>query len=257
MNHSQSPSVRDVFLVILAVLALMFLTAGLGGTGKAVFVLERILIPIPALILLKMKKIPILPACRIRPVPLIFLLPAGLIGLGSAWVMDEANRLIQMLVPMYPELAEAIRNRVHIHSPLEGIAVFLAVVPLAGLGEEILFRGFIQKTLEQYSDITRTVFLTALIFAMVHFMPWWFVQLMILGIFFGVIAWLSDSVFPPAFAHAVYNAWSLILTHAPAEKMAWYQWGAHVSPVWVLAGAGLVYSGFRLFYHFTENRRTR
>ena len=82
-------------------------------------------------------------------------------------------------------------------STLGYIFLFLAVVIVAPIGEEIVFRGFLQRFLEKYwKDITRAVLVTSLFFAMIHFNPFWTIQIYLLGVILGFVAWKTKSVIP-------------------------------------------------------------
>jgi membrane protease YdiL (CAAX protease family) len=118
----------------------------------------------------------------------------------------------------------------------------------------MLFRGFLQGALERTIDVTRAVLLSSLFFGLVHFNPWWFVEILILGVLFGVLAWKTGSVFPCAVAHGVNNAISLAFANTDPSQFSWYLSGDHVKPAWVLVGLVLVVGGFVLLYRATETQ---
>ena len=66
-------------------------------------------------------------------------------------------------------------------STLGLLFLFLAVVVMAPIGEEVVFRGFLQSFREQWKDVTRAVLITSLFFAMIHFNPYWTIQIYLLG----------------------------------------------------------------------------
>jgi membrane protease YdiL (CAAX protease family) len=71
------------------------------------------------------------------------------------------------------------------------------VVLAAPLIEELMFRGFFQRILEyRQGDITKSVLLSAMVFALIHFNPWWIVQIYLMGLFMGYMAWRTDSIWP-------------------------------------------------------------
>ena len=93
------------------------------------------------------------------------------------------------------------------------IFLFLSVVIVAPIGEEIVFRGFLQKFLEDYwKDITRAVLVTSLFFAMIHFNPFWTIQIYLLGVVLGFLAWKTKSVFPSIMLHSINNGTAYILS---------------------------------------------
>jgi len=65
-----------------------------------------------------------------------------------------------------------------------------------------------------------------------------------MGVFFGFMAWRTNSIYPSIIAHAVNNfvAMWMLNFHPPEGAEAWYEWNGHVTPlVLVLALGGLVW----------------
>lgn len=87
------------------------------------------------------------------------------------------------------------------------ILSILIVGVLAGLSEELFFRGALQKLLM----LTRmnphvAVWLAAFIFSAVHFQFFGFVPRMILGAYFGYLVWWTRCLWIPVIVHAVNNS---------------------------------------------------
>ena len=127
-------------------------------------------------------------------------------------------------------------------STLSFIFLFLAVVVMAPIGEEIVFRGFLQKFLEEHwKDITRAVLITSLIFAMIHFNPYWTIQIYLLGVILGFLSWKTKSIIPSIVLHSLNNGISLILTIFENSNFSFYFWGNFVSPVFIALAIFLSY----------------
>ena len=106
-----------------------------------------------------------------------------------------------------------LNNLLQPESVLGFILLFTAVAIIAPIGEEILFRGFLQQYLEKYwKDITKSILLIALFFAIIHLNPFWFVQIYILGIVLGFLAWRTNSIIPSLILHSLNNTAALILS---------------------------------------------
>ena len=122
--------------------------------------------------------------------------------------------------------------------------LFLAVVIVAPIGEEIVFRGFLQKFLEDYwKDITRAVLVTSLFFAMIHFNPFWTIQIYLLGVVLGFLAWKTKSVFPSIMLHSINNGTAYILSIFDDSSLNIYLWNENVSPVFIFLGFYFIYIG--------------
>ena len=122
--------------------------------------------------------------------------------------------------------------------------LFLAVVIVAPIGEEIVFRGFLQKFLENYwKDITRAVLVTSLFFAMIHFNPFWTIQIYLLGVILGFLAWKTKSVIPSIILHSVNNGTAFLLSIYDDPALHFYLWNKQVSPIFILIAIYLIYKG--------------
>lgn len=90
------------------------------------------------------------------------------------------------------------------HSYLEATC-FLALSIGAGLFEEIIFRGYLQK---QFSALARSAFLgiviSGIIFGLAHGYQGWrnMVVIAVFGMFFGILAYFRKSLRPGMMAHA-------------------------------------------------------
>ncbi|MBD5376142.1 MAG: CPBP family intramembrane metalloprotease [Bacteroides sp.] len=87
------------------------------------------------------------------------------------------------------------------------IMALLIVGLLAGLSEELFFRGGLQRLLSTSGmNIHCAVWVTAFIFSAVHMQFFGFVPRLLLGAFFGYLAAWSGCIWLPVTAHALNNA---------------------------------------------------
>ena len=129
-------------------------------------------------------------------------------------------------------------------STLGHLFLFLAVVIVAPIGEEIVFRGFLQKFLENYwKDITRAVLVTSLFFAMIHFNPYWTIQIYLLGVVLGFLAWKTKSVVPSIILHSINNGVAYLLSIFDDTSLNFYLWNKQVSPIFILMAVYFIYKG--------------
>lgn len=78
---------------------------------------------------------------------------------------------------------------------------------LTGFGEELFFRGGIQKTLRNCGIGHHwAIWVTATIFSALHFQFYGFIPRILLGAFFGYLLFWSDSIWVSALAHALNNS---------------------------------------------------
>lgn len=82
--------------------------------------------------------------------------------------------------------------------------VFVAIIP--AIGEELFFRGSLQKTLMPHlGNIHNTIFVTALIFSALHFEITAFFYRFFLGVILGYIFYWTKNLMIPILIHALNN----------------------------------------------------
>lgn len=87
------------------------------------------------------------------------------------------------------------------------ITVICLVGILTGIGEEVFFRGALQRIfIQRPINAHLAIWSTAFIFSALHFQFYGFIPRMLLGAFFGYMAWKSRSLWTPIIAHAFNNS---------------------------------------------------
>ena len=146
------------------------------------FIIGQSFMIIPLLWFLKSKRQPILKRLRLNPISKETLVFSIMLSLGVIILSDELDRVIQSFFPA-PEYIVDLNGLLRPDTLLGFILLFIAVAIIAPIGEELLFRGFLQQVLEKHwHDITRAILMTALLFSMIHMNPYWFAQIYILGV---------------------------------------------------------------------------
>lgn len=199
----------------------------------------------PLLWFLSKRKQPIFKRLRLNPISKNVAGLSVLLSVGLIILSDELDRLVQVFLPA-PEYILDLNGLLQPETTLGFILLFIAVGVIAPLGEELLFRGFFQQFLEtHWKDITRAILVTALFFAMIHMNPYWFVQIYILGVVLGFLAWKTQSVLPPLILHGINNIFALVFSFTDTTETSFYLWNGHVAPWIVLLALGAVVYGFK------------
>jgi membrane protease YdiL (CAAX protease family) len=102
-------------------------------------------------------------------------------------------------------------------SAAELVFILLGVSIAAPLGEELFFRGFIQRGIAEHREPARAIVVTAFIFSAFHLDPVGLTARFELGVLFGLLAWRSGSIWPAIGAHAANNAVSALLFLAAGD----------------------------------------
>ena len=208
------------------------------------FIVGQSFMLIPLISFLISKKEPLIKRLRINPVSSETIKLTTMFSIGLIILSDEFDRLIQVFIPS-PNYIVDLNNLLQPDSVFGYILLIIAIAIIAPIGEELLFRGFLQQFLEQHwKDITRAILITSLFFSIIHMNPYWFIQIYILGIMLGFLSWKTNSIFPPLILHALNNGTALLFSFIDPEKSSWYLWNNHVAPWVLLLAIVLVYMGF-------------
>ena len=91
----------------------------------------------------------------------------------------------------------------------------------AGYGEEALFRGVLERWLEESLTQVSAVLLSATLFGLLHPMTvGYFVLTFCIGIWFSWLHHQTGNLFVPAFAHALYDTLALLLFRRKLRREA-------------------------------------
>jgi uncharacterized protein len=92
----------------------------------------------------------------------------------------------------------------------DGILVIIVAAVIPAICEEVMFRGFIQKSFEYKLKPFTSALITAVFFGLYHFNPYALIPLIALGMYFGFAAYKSGSIFVPISLHFINNFMAVI-----------------------------------------------
>ena len=213
------------------------------------FHFSEILAFVPLFIYVGMRRFSFRTVLRLQPISGTTTLLSIFIGLCATLLLAELDSLVSFVFPLPAEIEKTIEAMMHVSNISEFLLVFTSGVVVAGLGEEMLFRGFVQQALENSRvDITTAILMTSVIFALFH-IPWWYLQTTLMAIILGVMAWKSNSILPGAIVHAINNGLNMIVVNTDEQHLGWLIWHEnHIHPILLLAAAIGIYWGFKKFY---------
>ncbi|MGB3548255.1 MAG: CPBP family intramembrane glutamic endopeptidase [Saprospiraceae bacterium] len=149
-----------------------------------------------------------------------------LLFLAALPAISFANWLNQQ-VPLPGWLAGAedganasLRAVLTIETPSEFALSFLVIALLAALGEELIFRGILQRQLDRlFGTGHLSIWLAAFIFSAIHFQFAGFLPRLLLGAALGYAYRWSGSLFTPIALHAAFNGVQVIaVTFLPDQE---------------------------------------
>lgn len=249
-------------LTVLLYVSIGYFMARLFGRLAPTFwelLIAGLVLPLPAYVYLRHYDYDIRAIFRLNLVSNRIIALSVALGLASFLLAHEIDRLIAIVLPLPEEYKERMFAALTAPHWWDWILAILAVVVLPGIFEEMVLRGFVQNTFEQYHKVLPAIAITAAIFAAMHGLLSQIVQIFLLGVFLGWLAWKSESIIPAAIVHAINNLFSLLLVNMKTAP-SWLIWQGnvsasgewHVNPYFLLAAAGVIYFGFRLFNRFCE-----
>lgn len=128
--------------------------------------------------------------------------------------------------------------------------VLIGVLP--AIGEELIFRGIIQRSLhQQYRNHHIGIWIAALLFSALHMQFYGFLPRLILGAFFGYLLVWTGSLWAPMIAHFLNNTSALLLAYylgAESLNTEIDSIGTTTDTLWISALSLLLFS--YLIYRF-------
>ena len=129
----------------------------------------------------------------------------------------------------------------------EALVVCASLILAPALCEELFFRGFVFTALADRHGPAVAILGSAVLFAAVHFNPWQFPALLLLGVFLGVLVYLTHSIYPAIVAHLATNALSVLGVNLRAHTGQDVLAASDHLPLTVLLGAVvLLWTGLRI-----------
>jgi membrane protease YdiL (CAAX protease family) len=143
----------------------------------------------------------------------IFFLASFVVSWAGAIVMWLGQR-----AGVLPTAAPLFDRDMHVLAGLSGPAAILVaflIGPAAGIGEELVMRGFLQRRLMRRWPVWRSIFVTSLLFAAFHLDISHIIGVVPVGVWFGYIAWRADSTRPTIAVHGAIDVMYFLMALVP------------------------------------------
>jgi len=110
------------------------------------------------------------------------------------------------------QLSKLTRFLTTFDDPLQLVLAVFVIAVLPAVGEEVLFRGLIQRKLVQWvGNVHLGIWLAALLFSAIHLQFYGFVPRVLLGALFGYLYVWSGNIWVPILAHFVNNGFTVVM----------------------------------------------
>ncbi|MCX7606918.1 MAG: CPBP family intramembrane metalloprotease [Bacteroidia bacterium] len=148
----------------------------------------------------------------------------------------------EQLLELQEARVEAIMRSVIQHGSLPLLILFMAVAP--GICEELFFRGALQTQLRRFLHPHVAIWLTALLFSLIHFQVYGLIPRALLGAIMGYLTWWTGKLWPAIWAHFLNNAYATVVAYVGLHVFHHPEWidSTYRPPLW-LALAGAVIAG--------------
>ncbi len=127
----------------------------------------------------------------------------------------ESSQFINSIKILLDSLNELIEktfgNLIHADNLLEILLVIITISIVPAICEEVMFRGYIQRSFGFKFKPHTAAILTAVFFALYHFNPYGLIPLAIIGFYLGFAAYASQSLFIPIILHFLNNFFAVML----------------------------------------------
>ncbi|MCB9637903.1 MAG: CPBP family intramembrane metalloprotease [Myxococcales bacterium] len=221
------PSISDTFFLLSLQFALLFYV-GISLQTKNIALGTTItlwgLFFLPAVGWARARHFDLKETFRLKPLPLKNFLPITLIVVGGLPVVLVITHLISAwLFPEWGEVARQMDKSFSMKTFGLSLPVFFLLLSVSpGICEEMVFRGFVLRSLQTRLKPQSAILLSAFLFAAFHLSLYRLLPTMMLGVVFGWVCWRTGSIFSTMYAHALHNGLSLAIglwiTNKPIAK---------------------------------------
>jgi membrane protease YdiL (CAAX protease family) len=135
--------------------------------------------------------------------------------------LGELNRLVEFppviekwMRAQEDEAAKTMKVLLSRHTISDLLLNLVFVAGLAAVGEELLFRGILQRILIRwFRSPWAGIIVTAILFSAMHVQFYGFLPRLVLGILLGALYWYSGSLWTAIIAHFAYDALLIVLVY--------------------------------------------
>lgn len=172
-----------------------------------------------ALLLAWLFQVPLREMCPPLGAPLVAAITRGLLAtlpmLAIFWVLVNSSW------PLLRELRDQVQWLITEMFPAASIGQFAMVAVLAGVSEELLFRGVIQTKLGIWTTPLVGLVITSILFGLAHALSKaYFILAVIVGLFLGWLTLHYNDLVAPMVAHSVYDFLALVYLSRTAATRA-------------------------------------
>ncbi len=130
------------------------------------------------------------------------------------------------------------------------LVALLVIGVIPAIGEEVLFRGILQRNLTYWTkNVHVGIWVAAILFSAIHVQFLGFFPRMLLGALFGYLYVWSGNLWVPILAHFVNNGFTVLMVYLNQHKLVSFDVeSTDAVPVWAGLVAGVVTAGLLVVF---------
>ncbi|NUM79994.1 CPBP family intramembrane metalloprotease [bacterium] len=224
---------------------------------------------LPAFFYMKRQRKLLVPTFRINTISTNVLLSTLIFSLGLFVATDAVDRVVAPVIngfldrtigALSPELMsdrilEKLMQEFKLNDWITGSMLVLAAVFAAGFAEEMLMRGMFQGALEKKYSAAAAIIISSLVFSMIHLNPWGGIQIFVIALFLGIVAWRTNSIVPTIIMHGMNNGLVILFNNLEPETVAWYGDKTQIESNVMIIGLLLAFVGLLGIFIFSKNKQ--
>ena len=137
------------------------------------------------------------------------------------------------------------------------LIALLVIAVLAGIGEELVFRGMIQRELwRATNNVHVAIWASAFLFSAIHVQFFGFIPRLLLGALFGYLYYWSNNLLVPIFAHFFNNGFGVVAAYLNQQNITELNVEDNTSAPWPFVATALVATVGLLYFfwkHYHDN----
>jgi len=153
---------------------------------------------------------------------------------ANSWLVGKVGFLAS-LVPSESASEQLMEGLLVMQSPLELIFSLTVMAAVPAIGEEMVFRGILQKQLQRLmTNPYSAILVTALIFSLAHFQVQRFLAIFLLGAVLGLVFYWTKRLWIPIAGHFIFNGTQVVAAYFNQENLDNLNAGDETQmPIWV------------------------
>jgi len=144
----------------------------------------------------------------------IFFLIGSYPLVNLSFMLNESMPLPEWAIDFENQAEDTLKTVLQMNSPLVFILNLILIAFLPGIGEELVFRGILQKHIGGiFKNPIAAIWISAFIFSAIHFQFEGFFPRIVLGATLGYLYYWTGNLWVPMIAHAFNNGFQIALIY--------------------------------------------